>query len=164
MSSYASRFIRLPQIGFIGCGKLAEALTKGFIAAGVVQLHEIHASAPTEREIYWVKQLGCQTTTDNIKLVKDNPLIVLAVKPQVLPKVLREISPFINKDHLLISFAAGMKYLKINIMVICSLKLNKNQELFFQKRTYNNYKYHKGINTISKSTQNHTKLPHTSQT
>ena len=119
MSSFASRFIRLSQLGFIGPGKLAESLIKGFVAAGVVQLHEISASAPTENEIYKVKQLGCQTTVDNKELVKNNPIIVLAVKPQVLPKVLREIAPFINKDHLLISFAAGKKYLSFFIIMHC---------------------------------------------
>ena len=41
---------------------------------------------------------------------------------------------------------------------------SRNQEIFCKKRTYNKHKYHKGINTVSKSTQNHTKLPHTPQT
>ena len=101
------RIFRVSQIGFLGAGNLAEALTKGFIAAGTLQIHQVLASAPTEKEIYWVKQLGCKTTTDNKKLVEGNNIIVLAVKPQQLPKVLREISPAIRKDHLILSFAAG---------------------------------------------------------
>lgn len=101
------RIFRVPQIGFLGAGNLAEALTKGFIAAGTLQIHQVWASAPTEKEIYWVKQLGCKTTTDNKKLVEGNNIIVLAVKPQQLPKVLREISPSVHKDHLILSFAAG---------------------------------------------------------
>lgn len=97
---------KIPQIAFLGAGKLAETLTKGFIAAGAVQINQVWASAPTETH---VMKLGCKTTTDNVKLVKNNKLIALSVKPQVLPKVLREISPHITPDHLLLSFAAGMK-------------------------------------------------------
>lgn len=97
---------KIPQIAFLGAGKLAETLTKGFIAAGAVQINQVWASAPTETH---VMKLGCKITSDNVKLVKNNKLIALSVKPQVLPKVLREISPHITQDHLLLSFAAGMK-------------------------------------------------------
>jgi len=103
------RVFRIPQIGFLGAGILAEALTKGFIAAGTLQINQVWASAPTEKEVYWVKQLGCKTTTDNVKLIKENKIIGIAVKPQILSKVLREIAPHVTKDHLFMSFAAGMK-------------------------------------------------------
>lgn len=100
---------RLPKIGFVGAGKLAEVLTKGFIAAGVLQINQVWASAPTERDTYWIRHLGCNVTHNNSELIKENKVVVLAVKPQVLPKVLREIAKDVTKDHLLLSFAAGMK-------------------------------------------------------
>jgi len=100
------RTFRIPQLAFLGAGKLAETLTKGFIAAGALQINQVWASAPHDTP---VMKLGCKATTDNVKLVKNNKLIALSVKPQVLPKVLREISPHITPDHLLLSFAAGMK-------------------------------------------------------
>ncbi|XP_066918389.1 pyrroline-5-carboxylate reductase 3-like [Clytia hemisphaerica] len=100
------RTFRIPQLAFLGAGTLAETLTKGFIAAGALQINQIWASAPSDTH---VMKLGCKTTTDNVKLVKENKLVALSVKPQVLPKVLREISPHITPDHLLLSFAAGMK-------------------------------------------------------
>ena len=98
------RTFKIPQLAFLGAGKLAETLTKGFIAAGALQINQIWASAPNYTS---VMKLGCKTTTDNVKLVKENKTIALSVKPQVLPKVLREISPHITPDHLLLSFAAG---------------------------------------------------------
>ena len=100
---------RLPHIGFVGAGKLAEVLTKGFIAAGVLQINQVWASAPTEKDTYWIRHLGCNVTNSNSTLVKENKIVVLAVKPQILPKVLREIAKDVTKDHLLLSFAAGMK-------------------------------------------------------
>ncbi|XP_065668920.1 pyrroline-5-carboxylate reductase 1, mitochondrial [Hydra vulgaris] len=103
------RAFRLSQIAFLGAGKLVEALTKGFVSAGTIQLHEIWSSAPTERDIKWLQKLGCKTTTDNVKLAKENNLIILAVKPQILVHVLREIAPHLSADHLILSFAAGIK-------------------------------------------------------
>eukprot|EP00794_Sanderia_malayensis_P007589 gene7589-8429_t len=100
---------QLSRLGFLGAGKLAEVLTKGFIAAGVLQINQVWASAPTEKDTYWIRHLGCKVTHNNTELIKENPIVVLAVKPQVLPKVLREITPALTKDHLLLSFAAGMK-------------------------------------------------------
>jgi len=100
---------RLPHIGFVGAGKLAEVLTKGFIAAGVLQINQVWASAPTEKDTYWIRHLGCNVTNSNSTLVKENKVVVLAVKPQILPKVLREIAKDVTRDHLLLSFAAGMK-------------------------------------------------------
>ncbi len=42
------------------------------------------------------------------ELTRECRLIMLAVKPQVLPAVLRELRPTITPDHLLISIAAGI--------------------------------------------------------
>ena len=102
-------YFKLPKIGFVGAGKLAEVLTKGFIAAGVLQINQVWASAPTEKDTYWIRHLGCNVTHCNKDLLKRNQIVVLAVKPQIMPKVLREIAPEVTKDHLLLSFAAGMK-------------------------------------------------------
>ena len=101
------RIFRVPQLGIIGAGTLAEALTKGWVSAGTVQIHQVWASAPTANEVYWMKQLGCETTTCNLDLVEKNRIIVLAAKPQVLPTILRQIAPAVTRDHLLLSFAAG---------------------------------------------------------
>merc|ERR1719318_2010846 len=54
-----------------------------------------------------MKQLGCRTTTDNINLVKNNQMIVLGTMAQTVPGILREIAPFVTKDHLLLSFVGG---------------------------------------------------------
>ena len=50
---------------------------------------QVWASAPTDKEVEWVKKLGLQTTTCNTELVKNNNVVVLSAKPQVLPKILK---------------------------------------------------------------------------
>eukprot|EP00794_Sanderia_malayensis_P007580 gene7580-8419_t len=99
---------RLPQLGFVGAGRIVEVLTKGFVAAGVLQINKIWASAPLDQELQWIKQLGCNVTLKNSEIFDRSKLVILAVKPQILPKVLDEIAPAVTKDHVLLSVAAGV--------------------------------------------------------
>ena len=100
---------RLQKLGFIGAGKIVEVLAKGFIAGGILQINQVFASAPTDKEIEWIRHLGCKVTLDNKKILEENPLVILAVKPQILPRVLKDIAPVVTSDHLLVSVAAGLK-------------------------------------------------------
>lgn len=52
--------------------------------------------------------MGVKTTQDNREIVNNKPVIVLAVKPNMVKRVLREVHPLITKDHLFISVAAGI--------------------------------------------------------
>lgn len=96
------------KVGFIGAGKLARVLSKGFIRAGILKAADIVASAPTDRDVEAFREIGCPVVTDNKSIVKENPVIILAVKPQTLHSVVREIAPLVTRDHLIISPAAGV--------------------------------------------------------
>lgn len=56
---------------------------------------------------------GIVTTTSNIEAVKDASIVVLAVKPQGVHKVIQEIQPYIGEESLLISVLAGIKTEKL---------------------------------------------------
>lgn len=99
---------RLSQLGFVGAGKIVEVLTKGFVAAGVIQINNIWASAPLDQELQWIRQLGCNVSLKNADILEKNKLIILAVKPQILPRVLEEIAPAVTEEHILLSVAAGI--------------------------------------------------------
>jgi pyrroline-5-carboxylate reductase len=43
----------------------------------------------------------------SFKVAKENDVVILAVKPQHVPKVTSEIAPIFRRDHLLISIALG---------------------------------------------------------
>lgn len=108
---------RVPQLGFIGAGRIVEVLTKGLVAAGVVQNNKVWASAPVESELQWIRHLGCNVTLKNREILEENQTVVLAVKPQVLPKVIKEIAPAVMEDHLILSVAAGITTSKIEEML-----------------------------------------------
>eukprot|EP00112_Aurelia_sp_Birch-Aquarium-sp1_P004136 Seg147.7 transcript_id=Seg147.7/GoldUCD/mRNA.D3Y31 product="Pyrroline-5-carboxylate reductase 1 mitochondrial" protein_id=Seg147.7/GoldUCD/D3Y31 len=99
---------KLSQLGFVGAGKIVEVLTKGFVASGVIQNNKVWASAPTDAEVQWIRHLGCNVSLKNTDILDQNKVVILAVKPQILPKVLKEIAPAVTEEHLLLSVAAGI--------------------------------------------------------
>jgi pyrroline-5-carboxylate reductase len=96
-------------IGFLGAGNMAEALIRGLVGGGHVPAERIVASAPRrERLDELAQRYGIATTSANPDLAHRVDVVVLAVKPQILPKVLREISGDVRHDALIISVAAGV--------------------------------------------------------
>ena len=47
-------------------------------------------------------------TVDNIKTVQTSKLLILAVKPKIIPYVLDQMKPHITDEHIVLSFAAGV--------------------------------------------------------
>jgi pyrroline-5-carboxylate reductase len=101
--------VKLTQtIGFLGTGNMAEALIKGLIASGVVEANKIHGSDPRrERCTEMAERYKIHVTTHNEDVVRHAEIVVLSVKPQILPKVLDEIAPHLKPHALVISVAAG---------------------------------------------------------
>jgi pyrroline-5-carboxylate reductase len=95
-------------IGFVGAGNMAEALVKGLLAAGVGKKQLIASDHTAERVAYVHKTYGIKTTEDNRAAVEAADVVVLAVKPQILPKVLDEIAGTVTADKLVVSVAAGV--------------------------------------------------------
>ncbi len=101
--------MRRDKVGFVGGGNMAEALVRGLIHSKVKAPEDIWVSdVKPERLAYLAKAHGVHTTADNHALVRACGVIVLAVKPQVVDKVLAAIAPDLGDDHLAISVAAGV--------------------------------------------------------
>ena len=98
----------ISRLGFIGGGKAAQVLAKGFLSAGVIKPDEIFASAPSERDLKQFQVMGCNVTNDNKTVMKESNLIFVAIKAKVFPEVLKEISPVLTRNHLVASIAAGV--------------------------------------------------------
>jgi len=96
------------RIGFLGGGQMAEALIKGIVAAGVAEAKQLLAIDPApERRQLLVDQYGIAVAADGAGLA-DCRIIVLAVKPQVMGKVLAQNRQYLNGEQLVISIAAGI--------------------------------------------------------
>lgn len=101
-------------IGFLGAGKMATALAKGFLQAGLVTPRDILAADPSEAAcIAFGKAVGAKTTAFNPDVPKFAGVLVLAVKPDQVGAVLAEVGPRFTDRHLLVSIAAGVPLAKL---------------------------------------------------
>jgi len=102
------------KIGFIGAGNMAEALIKGIASVGLASKDEVIASdTSAERREYIARTHGVRVTSDNVEVVRNANLIILAVKPNNVALVMDELKPYLTTDHLLISIAAGVRIAQI---------------------------------------------------
>lgn len=87
---------------------MAEALIRGLLRADVAP-ERIGGSSPSrERNEDLSTRYGIRTTADNAELVGHSDILVLAVKPQILERVLLEVGSKISANTLVISVAAGI--------------------------------------------------------
>lgn len=103
------------KLGFIGGGNMAEALVRGLLASGAAQPDQLRIGEPSaERRQRLADQLGVVVTADNREVADWCDVVVLAVKPQVLPAVLEELHPIAQRaSKLWISVVAGAPTQKI---------------------------------------------------
>lgn len=97
------------KIGFIGGGKMATAIIKGIINSHLCSSDEIMVSDTNENALNELnKNYDIKTTIHNVEVVKNSNILIFAVKPFILRDVLNEIKPFITKEHVIMSIAAGI--------------------------------------------------------
>lgn len=97
------------MVGFLGGGRMAQAMARGIISSGLLQPAQIWASDPNPPNHKLIQSLGVTTTSKNEEVVKNTQVIIIAVKPNVVKSLLKEVSPFITKDKLIVSIAAGVR-------------------------------------------------------
>jgi pyrroline-5-carboxylate reductase len=99
--------LKVARLGFIGAGSMGGALLGGLLAAGRVKPEELVFYDPDPKRQQEMEKLGIEAALDNAE-VMHSPVVVLAVKPQVLKSVLTEIRDHTHPWQLVISIAAGV--------------------------------------------------------
>jgi pyrroline-5-carboxylate reductase len=96
-------------IGFLGAGNMAEAMIRGLIQGHVVLPANIFASAPrAERLDELATTYGIVTSTDNAEVARRADILILSVKPQILERVVHEVSAHVRPGTMVMSIAAGV--------------------------------------------------------
>ncbi len=97
------------RIGFIGGGNMAEALVRGLLEARVAGAEDVRVAEPDrgKRERLH-ERYGVVATEDSDVVAGWAELLVLAVKPSVVPRALAAVGPFVAPETLLVSVAAGV--------------------------------------------------------
>jgi len=95
-------------IATVGSGVMAEAMIAGLLRGEEVGPEQIIASHPREeRREYLRREHGVQAVESNVDAIRNADVVVLAIKPQMLARVGRELAPALRDGQLLISIIAG---------------------------------------------------------
>src|SRR6266700_2311502 len=101
-------------IGFLGAGKMATALARGLVQAKLVGADQIIARDPIDAaRAAFAKEVGVKATASNLEAARSAQVLVLAVKPDQVDGVLKEIRGLVTGKHLLCSIAAGVTLAKL---------------------------------------------------
>jgi pyrroline-5-carboxylate reductase len=97
-----------PRIAFIGGGNMAASLIGGLRAQGIPAT-SICASEPgADKRAELEATHGIETFADNGRALTGADVVVLAVKPQVMQAVCRDLAAHLQSDQLIVSIAAGI--------------------------------------------------------
>ncbi|HJT64368.1 MAG TPA: pyrroline-5-carboxylate reductase, partial [Candidatus Limnocylindria bacterium] len=109
---------RAMKVGIVGAGVMAEAMITGLLADKAVRPADLVASHPRrERRAALSAQHGISVVARNREAVADADTVVLAVKPQMLRSVMRELGPALTDGQVVLSIVAGatLKTLSIGL-------------------------------------------------
>ncbi len=102
------------RVGFIGGGNMAEAFIDALVGGEFLLPSQITVSDVNEERLKLLSEkFGVKTSLKNLDVVANSDVIFLAVKPQVLSAVLKEISEAVSPAQILVSMAAGYPIRKI---------------------------------------------------
>ena len=95
------------KITVIGAGAMGGAFIEGLLESGF-PASDIYATRRRAELLSSLADRGVRTGTDNRRAVEGADIVVLAVKPWILPSVAEEIYPHLTERQIVISFAAGI--------------------------------------------------------
>lgn len=100
---------REKRVAFIGCGNMGSALISGILESELISKDKVLVTDIRPKRLEYIREKeGVSTTEDNREAVEKSDVIVLAVKPQVIGRVLSEIKDVVTEDKIIISIAAGI--------------------------------------------------------
>lgn len=113
------------RIAIIGLGKIGGALASSLVRNRIVSRERlVGTTGHRDSALEAAKRYGIRTLTDNVRAIADAQIIILAVKPQTMKKVLLEIRDAVRDDQMIITLAAARttrfieEHLQKNIPVV----------------------------------------------
>lgn len=105
------------KLGFIGLGNMAKAMIGGILAKEAATPDEIMGSAKSSASREYAKEKwGILLAEDNKQVAAYADVLILAVKPQILPEVIAEVREAVREETVIVSIAAGVSMEKLEKM------------------------------------------------
>jgi pyrroline-5-carboxylate reductase len=96
------------RVGIVGAGVMAEAIIAGLVADRAVEAGNLVASHPRrDRRDVLAERHGVRPVAANREALAGAEVVVVAVKPQMLGRVMRELRGELTADQVVVSIVAG---------------------------------------------------------
>lgn len=104
----------IESVGFIGCGKMGQAMIGGLIHSGTIHHTRIIGSALTQETLDKIKEThAIETTLRNETVAETVDCLVLAVHPNEYEEAIHDIRSAIRPETIVITVAAGVSLSKV---------------------------------------------------
>ncbi|MGN0150226.1 MAG: pyrroline-5-carboxylate reductase [Clostridia bacterium] len=112
------------MIGFIGSGNMGSAIIGGIVSNNIFAPGDILVSDINKAGLKAVNEkYGVLTTEDNKETAAKADILFLAVKPNIVYKVIDEIKDTVNKNAVIVSIVAGQSISKLAAAFECGIKI-----------------------------------------
>jgi len=103
------------RIAFVGGGTMAEAMIRGILDKGTARPEDIIVSDISQERCTFLHQNhGIKTISDNCSATTAADILILAIKPQSLNQVMKELRNHLPPEQLVLSIVAGATIVKIS--------------------------------------------------
>eukprot|EP00931_Biecheleriopsis_adriatica_P034174 TRINITY_DN19769_c1_g1_i1.p1 TRINITY_DN19769_c1_g1~~TRINITY_DN19769_c1_g1_i1.p1 ORF type:complete len:346 (-),score=73.09 TRINITY_DN19769_c1_g1_i1:15-1052(-) len=100
--------LREQDLGFIGWGAMAQAVSLGILRKGLTEAGKIAVTDVVPQVLESAAKEGLRRSESNQKLVECSDIVVMAVKPQMVGPVIADIAPSWTKNKIMVSICAGI--------------------------------------------------------
>lgn len=97
-----------PSVAILGAGAMGEVLAGGLLRAGWHQSDLVLVARREERRLELEENTGITATLDPTEAVQGKDVVVIAVKPADVTRLLSQVDGVIKSDQTVISLAAGI--------------------------------------------------------
>lgn len=106
--------LRKYTVGIIGAGNMGEAMIRGMLKSGQTVSARVVASNRNSGKLRHLKSTyRIRTSHFNPTVVETSDIVILAVKPQDMQGACDDIRPYLRRNQVIISIAAGVSIKKL---------------------------------------------------
>lgn len=107
----------MDKIAIIGAGNLGTAILEGLLKSNIIIPQNLFITRRNQEQLDKFEQLNVHYSTNNIEAVNFANIIILALQPNHIPKVLKEIKNTLTENHVLVSVASGVSLEELSNLI-----------------------------------------------
>ena len=112
------------KLGIIGAGNMGSSILKGVTSSNFLENKNIAIFDLNKEKIEELsKEYGVKKAENENELAKESDILILSVKPNIVPKVLDKIKDNLSEKTIVLSIAAGIRIDFIEILLELTKKL-----------------------------------------